>query len=293
MKILKNKKSLMSLCTILMAMTIIAGATFAWFTVSGSAGGGQFVSGNLKVEFDFKMPTDHPPEGYQAGDFYESDDLGFVKNTGTLPLFLKINPQVTATLKYELDPAGTVDGNRGLKLVPPYQPANCLVLMGINVPLVDDAGNMINNGYINSVSMLGRLFDIDPITGMITPKDPANIGLLTFHWVLYETPHDPTTPIVGQYFDMVSGAEVNANAVLDWRTNAATIDNTYEDAEFAYSLNLRGTQAAYDDAIYAAFPELVDIDDLDMADDGLITASRAYNPFAGMSASEIRALFIK
>lgn len=281
-KILKNKKSLLSLCTILMAMALIAGATFAWFTVNGTAGEGSFVSGNLKVDYKLDMPTDPPDEGFQPGDF-SLGELGYIRNTGTLPLFLQIDASVIANLKYEYGPNWNDDGHRGLVEVAPYVADPSLVLFGLNIPLVNEVGDMINKGFINNESFVSRFFEVDPGTGMLVYV--GNDWPKTFHWVLRETPGDPDSPVVANFFAMDPTAEVLVNTVVDWYTNRKIIDNIYEDAKFDYALNLKGTQAAYDEAVLDVLG--VDIDDLEWADVSIATGARSAAPAIRVTPADI------
>lgn len=102
MKILKNKKSLTSLATILIALAVIASSTYAWFVVVSKGPEGSVDVGtlNMKTENVFNDVVDAQP-----GNIYPADlGAGYIKNTGSLNLVTSlsdVNPTITRYLKVD------------------------------------------------------------------------------------------------------------------------------------------------------------------------------------------------
>lgn len=56
MNILKNKKSMASVCAILVALALIAGSTMAWFVIEGSTPSSRVTAGNLGLDVSSVSP---------------------------------------------------------------------------------------------------------------------------------------------------------------------------------------------------------------------------------------------
>lgn len=164
MKILKSKKGLMSVCSIMVAVALIAGSTFAWFTSSAAGPEGDFQAGTLKVVFE--QPTNFVPVpdnnlGLQPGDYvtgvnvgnlparptdptdpdyaaemaaYEAAlnavpnvNWGHIKNEGTLPMLVKVNQNIKVTCNRNAN--GDVVANY---VMPKAQNG---VIFGLTIPL--------------------------------------------------------------------------------------------------------------------------------------------------------------
>lgn len=91
-KVKTHQRAIMIALAVLLALTAIAGATYAWFTTSVQTGAQSANMGRLKVESTF--------DDSDASVFYEPGiefaKEGTLKNSGSLPSFVKIsaNPSV-------------------------------------------------------------------------------------------------------------------------------------------------------------------------------------------------------
>jgi len=253
MKILKNKKSWASIATILIALSMIVGSTFAWFIIRGNASAGNVEVGSINYDMDLGVDlTDLPP--LEAGMYFAPAELidsytqtwisdwsnldanqkaalGYIKNTGNLPIMVKIGDGLNVTRYWK-------DG-------PDHEPG-----MGRLDQMIPDPGYPGVPGAI-----LGQL---------IFPPTQKNINALSVNFgaMIYSDDN-------GDYYLVLDvGAEVDAAFVLDLKKNAAWsgnndelyLDNTYMNCKIDLGKGWLATQFNPHDAWLSAFGPTVALD---------------------------------
>lgn len=101
-KLKDNKKFRLGLITIALLLVSV-GSTYAWWTASTTVNQ-KVTMGNLKIEANFKEKSF---TNYEPGTYAEVE--GTIRNTGTIPAFVKIENASKITFAYANDEDATVN----------------------------------------------------------------------------------------------------------------------------------------------------------------------------------------
>ncbi len=263
MKVLKSKKGLMSAAAILIALAVISGATFAWFTGNAGNSNGGTVVGLLRVTSDgldefnnaINDPDGLPP---QAGDDFFSGDAS-IQNIGNLPALVKLVSDGTVQIRSDadgwwLDPTNYHDAQdvpaTADKVLFGYQfGTKEFTIDGVpmDLPVVMTQDFWLATGW-DSSSMTTEQIDF----------------LLSIPSLWYDAAHisqaDGTTAIKDAYYIMIpEGVTVEGlSPILDMKTNRKTIGNEFMNALITANFTLPYTQATYSEAAFDLWGASVD-----------------------------------